>query len=241
MPRPTPEVLDGMRTPRAARQADGIKTGLYGRFRAAMADKLEAAKAARKAKVRETIFNSRYARLRVQLTAPRDVIDNETGRKTVGRPLFAQFTDSTFKVPRHLSDKDADETVRLLRLHPKFGLGGDFWEAADALDEGKLRKMAQVAQTIESDPDIKEGVLDYITAMEFESDVAEQASVRRAAGAEEGDVDADDEEQEEKDEDEDDSIPVVRQPRAAPPKATPPKRRGAPRKRRKSTSAVADV
>lgn len=230
MPRPAPIVVDGMRTPRAELAAQGIKTGLYARFKAALAGELADKKAARDSNPRNITFSSRYSRLRLQLTAPRDVIDNETGRKTVARPLFAQFTDSEFKVPRHISDKDAAEMIRLMRAHPKFGLGQDFWEKSDAIDEGKLRKMATVAQTLESDPDIKNGVLDWITAMEFEKDADAQDEAGSLAAAAKNAPDADDEDE---DEPTAPTTPVVRTPRATPPqKATPPKRRGAPKKRK---------
>lgn len=229
MPRPAPVVVDGMRTPRAELAAAGIKTGLYARFKAALAGELADKKLARDSNPRNIVFSSRYSRLRLQLTAPRDVIDNETGRKTVARPLFAQFTDSEFKVPRHISDKDAVEMIRLMRAHPKFGLGQDFWEKSDAIDEGKLRKMATVAQTLESDPDIKNGVLDWITAMEFEKDADAQDEVGELAAAA-----ADEPEEEEEVE----AAPVVRSRRAAPPaRVDPPKRRGPVRKRKPSSVA----
>lgn len=192
MGRPTPIVQDGMRAPRAALAAEGIKTGLYARFRARLADKVAEAKERRKSDVWGTVFTSRYSRHRIQLTAPRDIILQD-GTKIQGRPLVAQFVDSTYKLPKKLEcqnpgcdkpnhpDEDAIEVVKRLRAHPNYGLGRDFWETADALDEGKLRKMATVAAALESDPDVKNAVLDFITEEEFGE--AEKEPVREVGGA----------------------------------------------------------
>lgn len=192
MGRPAPIVQDGMRAPRAALAAEGIKTGLYARFRARLADKVAAAREKRRGDVWGTVFTSRYSRHRIQLTAPRDIILAD-GTKIQGRPLVAQFVDSTYKLPKKLEcqnpgcekpnhpDEDAIEVVKRLRAHPNYGLGRDFWETADALDEGKLRKMATVAAALESDPDVKNAVLDFITEEEFGE--AEKEPVREVGGA----------------------------------------------------------
>jgi len=195
MRRPSPEVLDGMRTPRAALQEQGVKVGLYARFKAAAADRHAKAKAERSANVKDIVFSSRYTNHRIQLTAPRDVILQD-GTKVQGRPLVAQFKDSTYKVPRHIDDKDAEVIVAKLRAHPAYGIGKDFWEREDALDEGKIRQMAQVTQMLEADPVVKEGVLDFITAQEFErvadEDQAKPAGRPRLTATEEEEADEED-------------------------------------------------
>lgn len=176
MPRPTPEVLDGMRPTRNALAAEQTKVHYYARFRAMMADKIDKARKDRSSNIRDIVFVSRYGNHRIQLTAPRDVILQD-GTKVKGKPLVAQFKNMTYKVPRNIEDEDAAIIVKKLRAHPAFGIGRDFWEAADAIDESKLHKMASVAQALEADPDVKNAVLDFITATEFDQDVARQEPV----------------------------------------------------------------
>lgn len=173
--RPSPEVVSGMRQTRAALAEQGVRTGIYGRFRAMMADKIGASRERRLAKehIRNTIFVSAYGNHRIQITAPRDVTLAD-GTKVQAKPLVAQFKNCILDVGkafRHLEDADVEKIVERLRKHPRYGVGLDFWEQADAIDESKVRKMASVAQQMEDDPVVKEAVLDYITATEFEKDV----------------------------------------------------------------------
>lgn len=195
--RPTPEVVSGLRNTRQALAEQGVKVGMYARFRGMLADKIAVGREKRLAKdnVRNVIFVSAYGNHRIQITAPRDVTLAD-GTKVQSKPLVAQFKNCIFDVGkqlRHLEDADVEKVVERLRKHPRYGVGLDFWEQADAIDEAKVRKMAAVAQQMEEDPVVKEAVLDYITANEFEKDVKVAASATPADGGGEDDGEDEDE------------------------------------------------
>lgn len=131
--REAPEVITGARGPRDVRNAQAdekkAKRGL-------------GLKKAPEGKIR---FQSAYANLRLQLTAPPDLRDPFTGRITPGRPKAAQFRN-------HFYDVDASNTevLDLVKSSPNFGK--TFWLLSDVIALAEKQQVEEVKQKLQ-DPE----------------------------------------------------------------------------------------
>lgn len=141
--RETPEVITGARGPREQRDA-------------VAADQ----KAKRALGVQQTStpgkvrFQSAFANLRIQVTAPADMRDPFTGRITPGRPKAAQFKEHILDV-----DEKNTDTLEWLKSHPSYG--AKFWLMADVIAEAKRQEVEQ-AKRILADPVQREAVLEAL-------------------------------------------------------------------------------
>lgn len=158
MPRFAPKVMDGTRGPRADR-IDEI------RARAEEAPDV-AQGLAELPKVDGTIYMSAFPAYCVQITAPADVTDPLTGRKTIGRPVKALFTEGRYvnnaKDPRKVYDsvdKDGrpikitmrewiDEALQKNSRFGRPGSGADYWLAEDAIRMTKAAAKASAKETL---------------------------------------------------------------------------------------------
>lgn len=140
--RETPEVITGARGPREAREITAAEQ---------RAKRDSGLGKQPEGKIR---FQSRFANLRIQLTAPPDLRDPFTGRLTPGRPKAAQFRD-------HEYDVDATDTEKIgwLKDHPAFGKS--FWLWSDIVEEAK-RQDVQNAKRILADPEQRAAVLEAL-------------------------------------------------------------------------------
>lgn len=145
-------VVEGMRGPQNSREnqaADGPQRpgrDADGRVaRASSSDK---------------VFVSRYNSLRVQVTAPADRVDPATGRTIIARPKVAQFKDGVFKT------SDAD-TIEWLTGHPNFGLGRDFWLAAEAQKRAEEKQYSDMLRAVKSNPALADRLLGDLTGDTF--------------------------------------------------------------------------
>lgn len=147
--RETPEVITGARGPRDVRNAQAAekqaKRGLG--LKIAPLDVIR--------------FQSAYANLRVQLTAPPDIRDPFTGRLTPGRPKAAQFKDHFYDVKVTEEDK-----LGWMKSHPAFGKS--FWLLSDVIAEAKKKQVEQAKKTL-MDPEQRAAVLEALK----ESNVAD--------------------------------------------------------------------
>ena len=141
--RETPEVITGARGPREQRESVAADK------RAKRA--LGVQQVTAPGKIR---FQSAFANLRIQVTAPVDVRDPFTGRVTPGRPKAAQFRD-------HILDVDAsnEDLLGWLKGHPAYGQ--KFWLMADVIAEAK-RQEVQQAKRILADPAQRAAVLEAL-------------------------------------------------------------------------------
>lgn len=133
MARFAPKVLDGTRGPKSDRMDDM-------RAQADAAPDPLTLHAGRP-KVDGTVYLSMYPSYCVQVTAPADLVDAVTGRKTPGRPVKALFSEGRYvnnardpKVRAHI-----DEVLQANSRFGKPGSGADYWLAEDA------QRMAQAA------------------------------------------------------------------------------------------------
>lgn len=140
--RETPEVITGARGPRDVRDAQAADQ---------KAKRNSGLGRQPEGKVR---FQSRFANLRIQLTAPPDLRDPFTGRLTPGRPKAAQFKD-------HFYDVDATDTDRLgwLKEHPSYGK--NFWLWSDVMEAAKKAELENVRQILK-DPEQRAAVLEAL-------------------------------------------------------------------------------
>lgn len=169
-----PRVNEGMRsgrdTPgRVVPEGDRSDPGLYARISALLRGKNIIVDRGEKTPW-DVVFASRYAHHMVQVTAPEDIVDGKTGRKTRGRPIVVIFNNSLYSVPRHkYRDREqAQQIVDWLRGHPNYKL--DFWEQKDMANEATIRKAVHVIESVSSDKGIRETVLEYLTNNDFVDD-----------------------------------------------------------------------
>lgn len=169
-----PRVNEGMRAGRDAPgrvipEGDRTDPGLYARISAIMRGKNLVVDRGEKTPW-DVVFASRYSHHMVQVTAPEDVVDGKTGRKTRGRPVMVVFNNSLYSVPKHKVRKadEAQEIVDWLRGHPQYKT--DFWEQKDMANEAKIRQTVHVIEAVSADSGIRETVLQYLTANDFVED-----------------------------------------------------------------------
>jgi len=155
MPRFAPKVLDGTRGPRATRFED-------------MRSRSEVAFDATPAvmpKVDGTVYLSAFPGYMVQVTAPADLTDPITGRKTLGRPTKALFVEGRYvnnardpKLRAHI-----DEVLQGNSRFGKPGAGADYWLAEDAIRMTRAASKASALATLRSMP--KETVEQFIAEL----------------------------------------------------------------------------
>lgn len=123
MPANAPEVLTGTR-PTGAQRMDLIRAAAT---RAERSAELAQAPIAAEG---TTLYQSRYRRYRVQITAPGDVTDRYTGRVEKGKPIAAQFDD--FYYVNAVKDPEVHKLIDdALMANFYYGLMSDFWLAKD--------------------------------------------------------------------------------------------------------------
>ena len=148
MARQAPKVLDGTRGPKADR-IDDMRAGSEAAFEPSLAIP----------KVDGTVYLSMYPMYRIQVTAPADITDPITGRKTIGRPTVAAFAEGRYvnnakdpKLRKHI-----DEVLQSNSRFGKPGSGCDFWLAEDAIRMTKAAAVANAKATLrqlaQSNPD----------------------------------------------------------------------------------------
>lgn|SRR5574341_17279 len=140
--RETPEVISGARGPRDVRDAQAAEQ---------KSKKTLGAKAPT-GKIR---FQSRYANLRVQLTAPPDLRDPFTGRVNPGRPKAAQFRDHNLDV-----DEKDTETLEILKNHPAFGR--TFWLFSEVIEAARKAQVESTKRQLEQDPEFRARILEAL-------------------------------------------------------------------------------
>jgi len=101
-------------------------------------------------KVDGTVYLSMYPGYMVQISAPADVTDPLTGRKTIGRPVVARFVDGRYvnnardpKLRAYI-----DEELQRKTRFGKPGSGADFWLAEDAVRMTRAAAKASAAATL---------------------------------------------------------------------------------------------
>lgn len=138
MARQAPKVLDGARGPRADRFED-------------MREQAEATYSpAPRVAPEGTTYMSAFSSYCVLVSAPADVVDPITGRKTVQRPTKAQFKDGRY-VNNAKDKKLRDWIDSVLQSNTRFGKPGsgcDFWLAEDAIRMTKAAAKANATETL---------------------------------------------------------------------------------------------
>lgn len=162
-------VNEGMKQSRAARgdiaaTQREVGAGIYARISALLKGKQPVPDTKRPANAYEIVFQSKYRRHRIQIDSPADVIDNR-GRKTMGRTVFAQFSEYHYSIPKWIKVEDAEYILKVLREHPAFNR--DFWEEKDNSHDIRVAQVARVVDMLEKNQDIKDTVLDYLTERDF--------------------------------------------------------------------------
>lgn len=130
MPKFAPKVIDGTRGARSDRLDD-----MRAQSEQAFAPSLDIPK------VDGTVYLSAYPSYCVLITAPADLTDPLTGRKTVGRPTKALFYEGRY-VNNARDPKTREFIDKMMQSNSRFGKPGsgcDFYLAEDA------QRMAQAA------------------------------------------------------------------------------------------------
>lgn len=139
MPRFQPKVLDGTRGPRADR-VDEMRAQSEETF----APSLDIPK------IDGTVYLSQYPGYMVQISAPADLVDPVTGRKTIGRPITARFSEGRYvnnardpKVRKHI-----DDVMQANSRFGKPGSGADYYLAAEAMRMSQAAAKANAKATL---------------------------------------------------------------------------------------------
>jgi hypothetical protein len=140
MPKFAPKVLDGTRGARDTR-IDEMRAQSEAVFDATPAEM---------PKVDGTVYLSAFPGYMVQLSAPADVTDPFTGKKTVGRPVVARFAEGRYinnaRDPK--LRKFIDEEMQSKTRFGKPGAGSDYWLAEDAIRMSKAAAKASATATL---------------------------------------------------------------------------------------------
>ncbi len=91
----------------------------------------------------EVVYQGIAARLRIQLTAPRDRIDPVSGSITRFRGKVAQFEDFEFRT------RD-EEIIEILDNHRNYGLRRNFWRAEEGRAEALEGAVASLVNTVKN-------------------------------------------------------------------------------------------
>jgi hypothetical protein len=101
-------------------------------------------------KVDGTVYLSAFPGYMVQISAPADITDPFTGRKTIGRPVVARFTEGRYvnnardpKLRAYI-----DEEMQRKTRFGKPGSGADYWLAEDAVRMAQAAAKASAATTL---------------------------------------------------------------------------------------------
>lgn len=141
MARQAPTVLTGTRGPRSDRMDE---------MRAQAEAPLAAPMPVEMPKVDGTVYLSPFPSYRVQVTAPADIVDPVTGRKTIGRPTAAVFNEGRYvnnardlKVRAHI-----DEMLQSNSRFGRPGSGADYWLADAAMRMAQAAAKANATATL---------------------------------------------------------------------------------------------
>lgn len=96
------------------------------------------------------VFHSRFANMRIQLTAPADKYDVATGILVRGVPQVAQFDQGVYRT------KDAEKVSRLMESS-SFRLG-DVWLASERAREVAVAAKESLLATLSQYPDLIQSV-----------------------------------------------------------------------------------
>lgn len=134
-----PKILDGARGSRADRVDD-----MRAQSEESFSPSLDVPK------IDGTVYLSQYPSYCVQVTAPADLVDPLTGRKTVGRPVKAQFQEGRYvnnardpKVRKHI-----DEVLQSNSRFGKPGSGCDYYLAEEAMRMSLAAAKANATSTL---------------------------------------------------------------------------------------------
>lgn len=141
MPRFAPKILDGTRGPKSERLDE---------MRAQAEEVVDFTRGADRPKVDGTVYLSLYPGYMVQISAPADVTDPFTGKKTVGRPVVARFVEGRYvnnardpKLRKYIDDELQSKT-----RFGKPGSGADYWLAEDAVRMSQAAAKANATATL---------------------------------------------------------------------------------------------
>lgn len=100
----------------------------------------------------EFVFQARAAAYRFQVTAPSDIFDPLTGKKSAAKPVVVQFRDGVFRT------KDSEIASALLGSRD-CGVGRDFWLVEDMKAHRLEQEEEQYAARLAADPELRARVL----------------------------------------------------------------------------------
>lgn len=140
-----PEVLTGMRAPRAVRMEA---------MAANAAAAAELPRATPSADPAVNVYVSRYRRYCVQITAPQSYVGLDGRKVSGGEPLVAQFEDGVFRNDHRdlAARKLIDETLRSNPYFGPFGSIAHFWLSSDQNAQTEAARVQAALDTLRAMP-----------------------------------------------------------------------------------------
>lgn len=166
-----PEIVTGARGPRGTRPPKSAEP--------------ESVQAAGGIPENEVWYQARYARLRVQLTAPQDT-KLPDGRIIVSEPTVAQFDQSMLKLNL---DKEKDKKIHNL-LQEHVNLNNTFWNFQDVLDQAKRDEREAAIKPLR-DPDQRRLIIEALQAEGVDFEMPKAPPSSKPTKSKEGDKDED--------------------------------------------------
>lgn len=169
-----PDVVSGMRGKEAnpdLSTAEGPQNVLPSYMRKASSGKT---------KPKPVVFQSRYPGHLLSLV--RDVegqVDPATGRTTSTSPIMAKFTQGQYLLdldPEGAMYKRNKQLYEILTHHPKFGIGGDFWLAEEAVKLAEEARYQDMKKQVQADPELVGRLLHDLKGEEFPLPAGDQAT-----------------------------------------------------------------
>lgn len=155
MPREKPTMIAGMKAPMSVRLEKAAKDGPE-RFGPVVPDKEGS-----------VVYESRYRRLRVQITSPAEIYDPATGIKTRQKPVVAQFDEGFFVNEPRLRDGDPNPffeiTEKRLRANSAFRV--DFWLKSEMDEKARNAALDNAKKQLqEAPPEVMEAFVKDLAA-----------------------------------------------------------------------------
>lgn len=153
---PSPEILSGLRQPRAVRMEEQM---------AAVGAVAPSTPEAPTALAGVNVYVSKYRRYRVQITSPQTVIGPDGRKQTGGKMLVAQFDEGVYRNthPDPATRALIDETLQSNKYFGKFGSTAEFWLASEQNERTKAAAIEAALRTLRTLP--KEAVDTFIGAL----------------------------------------------------------------------------
>lgn len=121
-----------------------------------LAERVARSTSARPASPSEVVFHAKARNYMFQVKAPAPIFDPATGRLIEGRPVAAKFQNGEFRT------KDP-EVIEILKSNVSYGIGRDFWDAAELVERNRENNKARLLEQMKADPELARELISQLS------------------------------------------------------------------------------